>query len=58
VHIGPDEQGGFELDKWVDKRDQAHTLPFIQFALAATRQALDDARWQPSTDAEKERTVR
>jgi 3-oxoacyl-(acyl-carrier-protein) synthase len=46
------------LDKWVDKRDQAHTLPFIQFALAATRQALDDARWQPSTDAERERTVR
>lgn len=53
---GKDEHGEFELDKWVDKRDQAHTPAFIQFALSAARQALDDARWQPTTDAEKERT--
>jgi 3-oxoacyl-[acyl-carrier-protein] synthase II len=55
---GKDEHGEFELGKWVDKRDQAHTPAFIQFALSAARQALDDARWQPTTDAEKERTVR
>ncbi len=55
---GKDEHGEFELDKWVDKRDQAHTPAFLQFALSAARQALDDARWQPTTDAEKERTVR
>jgi len=46
----------FELDKWVDRREQLHTPPYLQFALSAARQALEDAQWMPSTDAERERT--
>lgn len=55
---GSDAEGEFEVEKWVDKRDHVHTPPFIQFALSAARQALEDAQWRPSTDREQERTVR
>lgn len=30
---------------------------FTQYALAAARQALDDAEWKPKDDLSKERTV-
>ena len=30
---------------------------FMQYSLAATKEALEDARWQPETQEELERTV-
>ena len=36
--------------------DEQSIAPFAQFALAAAGEALDSARWAPSTDAERERT--
>lgn len=31
---------------------------FSQYAMAATAEALDDAGWKPTTDGQKEATVR
>lgn len=36
--------------------DEQTVAPFVQFALAATAEALDSAGWHPQTDAERERT--
>lgn len=30
---------------------------FVQFAIAATEEALDDAAWRPSSDEQREATV-
>eukprot|EP00808_Paulinella_micropora_P008314 g60432.t1 len=46
----------FAVDDWVPKHSQSMTPPFIQYALAAAKQALDQAGWQPRTEQERERT--
>jgi 3-oxoacyl-(acyl-carrier-protein) synthase len=46
----------FDADKWVPKQVKSTTSPFIQYALAATKMALDDANWNPSDENAKCRT--
>ncbi len=38
-------------------QDRAVASPFMQFAFAASEQALEDAMWKPQTQEEAERTV-
>lgn len=38
----------FRPDEWMDSKDQRKVDEFIIFAMAAARQALDDAGWHPS----------
>ena len=38
----------FRPDEWMDTKDQRKVDEFIIFAMAAARQALDDAGWHPS----------
>ncbi|KAL0083249.1 ALG6, ALG8 glycosyltransferase family-domain-containing protein [Phycomyces blakesleeanus] len=58
VPQGPKEQGQFTASEWLDKGDDRVMAKFTQFAIAAARQALEDAEWKPNDESEKERTVR
>lgn len=46
----------FRASEWVNVEGERLQSPFIQFALSATRQALEDAEWVNVTDKDKERT--
>jgi 3-oxoacyl-[acyl-carrier-protein] synthase II len=48
--------GEFNADDWMDPRDQRRVDPYIVFAMAAARQALDDAGWHPSAPDEQNTT--
>lgn len=52
------EEHGFDAAncRLLERGDDLSVAPFAQFALAAAAEALDDAAWAPSTDAERERT--
>ncbi|MCA0401478.1 MAG: beta-ketoacyl-ACP synthase II [Proteobacteria bacterium] len=39
----------FRPDEWMDPKDQRKVDEFIVFAMAAARQALDDAGWHPTS---------
>lgn len=48
-----DEPAAFNPDDWMDTKDQRKVDEFIVFAMAAARQALDDAGWHPGTYEEQ-----
>lgn len=48
-----DSDGGFNPDDWMESKEQRKVDPFIIYAMAAARQALDDAGWHPSTEADR-----
>jgi 3-oxoacyl-[acyl-carrier-protein] synthase II len=41
--------GAYNADDWMDPKDQRKVDPFIVYAVAAAKQALDDAGWKPET---------
>jgi 3-oxoacyl-[acyl-carrier-protein] synthase II len=55
--IEEDPEAGFDPNATVPSKDQKKMDRFIMFALAAAREALDQAAWHPQTDEEKERTA-
>ncbi|MFZ5690741.1 MAG: beta-ketoacyl-ACP synthase II [Pseudomonadota bacterium] len=46
---GDGSDGTFNPDQWMEPKEQRKVDPFIVYALAAARQALDDAGWKPQT---------
>jgi 3-oxoacyl-[acyl-carrier-protein] synthase II len=48
VPRGDGSDATFNPDQWMDPKDQRKVDEFIVFAMAAARQALDDADWHPS----------
>lgn len=50
VPRGDGSDGSFNPDQWMEPKDQRKVDDFIIFAMAAARQALDDANWHPSTE--------
>ena len=56
VPEGPRDQGLFEADSYVPRKDQRRMDRFIQYAIAAADEALEDAGWRPKDDLERERT--
>ncbi|WP_150287101.1 beta-ketoacyl-ACP synthase II [Rhabdaerophilum calidifontis] len=48
--------GEYNPDDWMDPKDQRKVDEFIVFAMAAARQALDDAGWHPASHDEQIRT--
>jgi 3-oxoacyl-[acyl-carrier-protein] synthase II len=44
---GDGSDGTFNPDQWMDPKDQRKVDDFIIYAMAAARQALDDANWHP-----------
>ncbi|WP_338771830.1 beta-ketoacyl-ACP synthase II [Massilia sp. METH4] len=55
--LTPASPWGFDPDRVVEPKDQKKMDRFTLFALAATQEALQQARWQPGTDGERERTA-
>jgi 3-oxoacyl-[acyl-carrier-protein] synthase II len=53
VPRGDGSDGTFDPDKWMDAKDRRKVDVFIVYAMAAARQALDDANWHPDTEDEK-----
>jgi 3-oxoacyl-[acyl-carrier-protein] synthase II len=53
VPRGDGSNGSFNPDQWMEPKDQRKVDDFIIFAMAAARQALDDANWHPSTEEER-----
>jgi 3-oxoacyl-[acyl-carrier-protein] synthase II len=52
-----DEPIGFDVNRTVDVKDQKKMDRFIQFALAATDEAVLQAGWIPQDEASRERTA-
>ena len=53
VPRGERSNGSFNADQWMEPKDQRKVDDFIVFAMAAARQALDDANWHPQNDEER-----
>src|ERR1700757_1255604 len=53
VPRGDGSNGSFNPDQWMEPKDQRKVDDFIIFAMAAARQALDDADWHPATEDER-----
>jgi len=53
VPRGDGSDGTFNPDQWMEPKDQRKVDDFIIFAVAAARQALDDANWHPSTEEQR-----
>jgi 3-oxoacyl-[acyl-carrier-protein] synthase II len=53
VPRGDGTDGTFNPDQWMEPKDQRKVDDFIVFAIAAARQALDDANWHPATEDER-----
>ncbi|WP_022723725.1 beta-ketoacyl synthase N-terminal-like domain-containing protein, partial [Rhodopseudomonas sp. B29] len=50
---GDGSDGSFNPDQWMEPKEQRKVDDFIVYAMAAARQALDDANWHPSTEEER-----
>ena len=44
---GPDEEGGLDLDAFIDPREQRRQDRFIQLGLVAAQLAVEDSGWMP-----------
>jgi len=53
---GDGSDGTYNPDHWMDPKDQRKVDPFIVYAMAAARQALDDAGWQPTSYEDQTRS--
>ena len=53
VPRGDGSDGTFNADQWMEPKDQRKVDDFIIYAMAAARQALDDADWHPSTEEDR-----
>jgi len=54
---GEDGEAGFDPDAVIAPKDQRKMDRFIQFALVAAKEALEQAGWHPRSEAEQERTA-
>ncbi|CAN6627230.1 3-oxoacyl-[acyl-carrier-protein] synthase homolog [Trichomonascus vanleenenianus] len=53
VPRGPYAEGKWDAAEWVDRTSMRRVPLFAQYAVAAARQALDDAQWAPETEAQQ-----
>ena len=54
--LGDYADGKYNPDEWMDVKDQRKVDAFIVYAMAAAKQAIDDAGVEPKTQEEQERT--
>jgi len=57
IPLGTSRDGGWDPNEWLEGGDARRMALFAQYAIAATEEALGDARWRPTTQEERERTV-
>lgn len=56
VPFGDGSDGSFNPDAYMEPKEQRKVDTFIMFALAAAKQAVEDAGWQPEDEESRERT--
>lgn len=56
VPSGDASEHGWKVSDWLDGAEQRRTSKFAQYALAASRMALDDAGWKPTRQEDLEAT--
>lgn len=56
VPSGEKADGGFNLDEWVERKEQKKMDTFIGYAMAAATQAVEDSGWTPTDEEEQNRT--
>jgi 3-oxoacyl-[acyl-carrier-protein] synthase II len=56
IPLGDSAEGKFNPDEWMDSKDQRKVDPFIIYAMAAAKQAIDEAGVEPKTREDAERT--
>ncbi|HEV2558432.1 MAG TPA: beta-ketoacyl-ACP synthase II [Microvirga sp.] len=49
IPLGDGSDGTYNPDQWMEPKEQRKVDPFIVYAMAAAKQALDDAGWHPAT---------
>ncbi|KKC39690.1 3-oxoacyl-ACP synthase [Devosia epidermidihirudinis] len=54
--LGDYADGKYNPDEWMDTKEQRKVDPFIVYAMAASKQAIDDAGVEPKTQEDAERT--
>ena len=54
VPVGETAEGEFNIDDWVDRKDQRKMDPFIVFAIAAAEEAIKDSGWTANDDKSRE----
>ncbi|MBX5148120.1 beta-ketoacyl-ACP synthase II [Rhizobium lentis] len=55
--IAEDAEAGFDPDRYITPKDQKKMDRFIQFAMAATEEAVKQAGWMPTDEGKRERTA-
>ncbi len=53
---GSKSEGKWNVDEWIQTKDQRKMDPFIAYGVAAADMALDDAGWHPQGEADRHRT--
>jgi 3-oxoacyl-[acyl-carrier-protein] synthase II len=53
VPRGDGSEGTFNPDQWMEPKEQRKVDDFIVFAMAAARQALEDAGWHPTSEEDR-----
>jgi 3-oxoacyl-[acyl-carrier-protein] synthase II len=53
VPRGDGSAGTFNPDQWMEPKEQRKVDDFIVFAMAAARQALEDAHWHPASEEDR-----
>jgi 3-oxoacyl-[acyl-carrier-protein] synthase II len=56
VPEGTKEEGAWQASDWLEKGEERRMAKFTQYAVAATKMALDDAGWMPQTLEDREMT--
>ncbi|KAG0127381.1 thiolase-like protein [Tuber indicum] len=56
IPIGTSRSGGWDPNEWLRRGDARRMALFTQYAVAAAEEALDDARWRPTSQNQQERT--
>jgi 3-oxoacyl-[acyl-carrier-protein] synthase II len=56
VPQGTRAEGGLDLSEWIPVKDQKKMDRFIQFALVAAQEAVEDSGWRPETEEDRDAT--
>jgi 3-oxoacyl-[acyl-carrier-protein] synthase II len=56
VPVGPKAEGKLDLNEWIPVKDLKKMDRFIQLALVAAEEAVEDAGWKPEAESERVRT--
>ena len=54
--IKEDNEGGLDLDNWIEPREYKRIDRFIAYGIISAVQAVEDSGWTPKTENEKQRT--